>query len=102
ISEVLATESSVVPPAKPVTPISSTGEVELHQVEFSYPGASEPVLRDISFRARPGTTTAIIGSTGAGKTTLLSLIPRLFDATGGQVLVDGVNVRDHDPESLWN
>ncbi len=60
------------------------------------------MLRDISLRARPGTTTAIIGSTGAGKTTLLSLIPRLFDATGGQVLVDGVNVRDHDPESLWN
>ncbi len=102
ITEVLHTDSSVVPPARPVTPATSTGEIVLDKVEFSYPGASEPVLRDISLRARPGTTTAIIGSTGAGKTTLLSLIPRLFDATGGQVLVDGVNVRDHDPESLWN
>ena len=68
-------------------------------VEFSYPGASEPVLRDITLRARPGTTTAIIGSTGAGKTTLLSLIPRLFDATAGSVTVDGVDVRDYDPEN---
>ncbi len=101
ISEVLNTDSSVVPPAKPVTPATSTGEIVLDNVEFSYPGASDPVLRNISLRARPGTTTAIIGSTGAGKTTLLSLIPRLFDATGGAVLVDGVNVRDHDPESLW-
>jgi ATP-binding cassette subfamily B protein len=102
ISEVLATESSVVPPAKPVTPLTNAGEVELRGVEFSYPGASEPVLRDINLRARPGTTTAIIGSTGAGKTTLLSLIPRLFDATAGAVLVDGVNVRDYDPETLWD
>jgi ATP-binding cassette subfamily B protein len=102
ISEVLATDSSVVPPSKPVTPLTKAGEVELRQVEFSYPGASEPVLRDISLRARPGTTTAIIGSTGAGKTTLLSLIPRLFDATGGEVVVDGVNVRDYDPETLWD
>ncbi len=102
ISEVLSTDSSVVPPTKPVTPTTNTGEVRLDRVEFSYPGASEPVLRDISLLARPGTTTAIIGSTGAGKTTLLSLIPRLFDATGGSVLVDGVNVRDYDPETLWD
>jgi ATP-binding cassette subfamily B protein len=60
------------------------------------------VLRDITLLARPGTTTAIIGSTGAGKTTLLSLIPRLFDATGGAVSVDDVNVRDFDPEVLWD
>ena len=102
ITEVLHTDSSVVPPAKPVMPATATGEIAMENVEFSYPGASEPVLRNISLRARPGTTTAIIGSTGAGKTTLLSLIPRLFDATGGAVLVDGVNVRDHDPENLWD
>jgi ATP-binding cassette subfamily B protein len=102
ISEVLATESSVVPPTKPVTPTSNVGDVQLDLVEFSYPGASAPVLRNISMHARPGTTTAIIGSTGAGKTTLLSLIPRLFDATGGTVSVDGVDVRDYDPETLWD
>ena len=102
ISEVLSTDSSVVPPLKPVSPQTNTGEVQLDRVEFSYPGASAPVLRDISLLARPGTTTAIIGSTGAGKTTLLSLIPRLFDATGGTVTVDGVNVRDYDPETLWD
>jgi len=102
ISEVLATESSVVPPTSPITPRTSTGEISLQGVEFSYPGASEPVLRDISFRARPGTTTAIIGSTGAGKTTLLSLIPRLFDATAGSVSVVDVDVRRFDPANLWD
>ena len=102
ISEVLGTDSSVVPPSSPVSPKMNTGEVQLDRVEFSYPGASAPVLRDISLLARPGTTTAIIGSTGAGKTTLLSLIPRLFDATGGAVTVDGLNVRDYDPETLWD
>ncbi|MET0965687.1 MAG: ABC transporter ATP-binding protein [Nakamurella sp.] len=102
ITEVLNTETSVVPPPTPITPVSRTGEVRLDGVEFTYPGASAPVLRDITLRARPGTTTAIIGSTGAGKTTLLSLIPRLFDATGGDVLVDDVNVRDFDPEVLWD
>ena len=102
ITEVLNTDSSVVPPTAPISPKTNTGEVQLDRVEFSYPGASEPVLRDISLLARPGTTTAIIGSTGAGKTTLLSLIPRLFDATGGAVTVDGVNVRDYDPETLWD
>ena len=102
ISEVLATESSVVPPTSPITPRTNTGEISLQGVEFSYPGANEPVLRDISFRARPGTTTAIIGSTGAGKTTLLSLIPRLFDATAGSVSVDDVDVRRFDPANLWD
>jgi ATP-binding cassette subfamily B multidrug efflux pump len=102
ISEVLHTDSSVVPPAKPISPATRTGGVLLEGVEFSYPGASEPVLRDISLRAGRGTTTAIIGSTGAGKTTLLSLIPRLFDATGGAVKVDEVNVRDFEPDELWD
>ena len=102
IGEVLATDSSVVLPENGVLPAERTGLVRFDDVEFSYPGALDPVLKHISFTARPGTTTAIIGSTGAGKTTLLSLIPRLFDVTGGRVLLDGVDVRDLDPEALWN
>ncbi|MEV4760684.1 ABC transporter ATP-binding protein [Micromonospora sp. NPDC049559] len=102
IVEVLETEPSVVPPAEGMTEAPLHGELELRNVHFQYPGAAAPVLRDISFRARAGQTTAIIGSTGAGKTTLLSLIPRLFDATGGAVLVDGVDVRELDPDLLWS
>src|ERR1700738_4843979 len=74
----------------------------MRAVEFRYPGPAEPVLSGISFRAAAGQTTAIIGSTGAGKTTLVSLVARLFDATSGTVLIDGVGVRDLDPEMLWN
>jgi ATP-binding cassette, subfamily B, multidrug efflux pump len=102
IQEVLNTESSVLPPARPVTELPATGVVAFHDTEFTYPGAESPVLRKISFTAEPGETTAIIGSTGAGKTTLISLIPRLFDATGGSVKVDGVEVRDCDPDMLWS
>ncbi len=102
IGEVLDTNSSVVPPASGVTKVASRGELELRGVGFSYPGASHAVLNNVSFTARPGQTTAIVGSTGAGKTTLMSLIPRLFDATDGSVLVDGVNVRDLDPDTLWS
>ncbi|QCB93425.1 ABC transporter ATP-binding protein [Cellulomonas shaoxiangyii] len=118
ITEVLATSSSVVPPAVPVRfdavraraaadgsageGPDRTGVLELRGVEFRYPGAEHPVLHDVSFVAEPGRTTAIIGSTGAGKTTLLGLVPRLYDVTGGQVLVDGVDVRDADPEALWS
>ena len=76
--------------------------MELRGVEFKYPGAEHPVLCNISFTARAGEMTAIIGSTGAGKTTLLNLVPRLFDATGGEVLVDGYNVRDIEAELLWS
>ncbi len=101
VSAVLATESSVVPPADPVRELDGSGTVEFRDVEFRYPGASEPVLSGISFTARSGETTAIIGSTGAGKTTLVSLIPRLFDVTGGAVLVDGVDVRRIDEDLLW-
>jgi ATP-binding cassette, subfamily B, multidrug efflux pump len=100
IDEVLATESSVRPPADPVRIVSGRGEVEFRAAQFQYPGAAAPVLSDITFRAEPGRTTAIIGSTGAGKTTLVSLIPRLFDVTGGSVLIDGVDVRDLDPQLL--
>ncbi|WP_093800959.1 ABC transporter ATP-binding protein [Streptomyces sp. Wb2n-11] len=97
IEEVLDTASSVVPPASPVRELRRHGELELRGAEFRYPGAEEPVIRDIGLVARPGETTAIIGSTGSGKSTLLGLIPRLFDATDGEVLVDGVDVRTLDP-----
>ena len=102
IGEVLDTESSVVPPPAPVTELRGRAALRLSGVEFSYPGASEPVLRGISFAAEPGQTTAIIGSTGAGKSTLLRLVPRLFDVTGGEVSVGGVDVRRLDPELLWS
>jgi len=101
IGEVLETESSVVPPVNPVTELPAEGRIELRGVTFSYPGADAPVLRGIDLVAEPGTTTAIIGSTGAGKTTLVNLLPRLYDATDGAVLVDGVDVRDLDPDVLW-
>jgi len=102
ITEVLDTESSVTSPQRPVRQTVEHGTVELRNVEFQYPGAEVPVLRDVSLRAEPGRTTAIIGSTGAGKTTLLSLIPRLFDVTGGAVLVGGVDVRELDLDVLWS
>jgi len=102
IGEVLKTESSVVPPRNPVREVRSRAELELRNVEFRYQGAAAPVLSDISFKATAGQTTAIIGSTGAGKSTLVSLVARLFDATSGTVLIDGVGVRDLDPEMLWN
>jgi ATP-binding cassette subfamily B multidrug efflux pump len=102
IQEVLHTESSVLPPSRPVTELRATGLVAFTDTEFTYPGAEAPVLRKITFTAEAGQTTAIIGSTGAGKSTLISLIPRLFDATAGSVTVDGVEVRDFDPELLWS
>jgi ATP-binding cassette subfamily B multidrug efflux pump len=100
LTEVLDTETSVVPPTDPVTERPLRATVELRGVSFSFPGADVPVLRDVSFTARPGELTAVIGSTGSGKTTLLSLVPRLVDATGGSVLVDGVDVRELDPDLL--
>ncbi|MEV6106829.1 ABC transporter ATP-binding protein [Streptomyces sp. NPDC051940] len=100
IQEVLQTETSVVPPVSPVRSVDRHGRLELRGVEFRYPGAEEPVLRDISLVAEPGRTTAVIGSTGSGKSTLLGLVPRLFDATRGGVLVDGVDVRELDPAVL--
>jgi ATP-binding cassette, subfamily B, multidrug efflux pump len=100
IQEVLDTTSSVVPPTDPVPLAQVRGELELRGVSFSYPGAEAAVLREVDLVAHAGETTAIIGSTGAGKTTLINLIPRLFDATGGAVLVDGVDVRDVDPAAL--
>lgn len=101
IVEVLDTESSVRPPTTPVREVAEHGTVEMRGVSFAYAGAQHPVLHNISFRVGAGRTLAIIGSTGAGKTTLVNLIARLFDATEGEVLVDGVNVRELDPELLW-
>ncbi|MCJ7725241.1 MAG: ABC transporter ATP-binding protein, partial [Acidimicrobiia bacterium] len=102
IGEVLDTESSVVPPEHGVTEVATRGELELRDVGFMYDGATHPVLRGISFSARPGQTTAIVGSTGAGKSTLIDLIPRLFDSTEGAIFVDGVDVREFDPDTLWS
>jgi ATP-binding cassette subfamily B protein len=100
IQEVLDTETSVAAPSAPVTQLRSRAVVELDGAGFAYPGSDEPVLRGVSLMSSAGQTTAIIGSTGAGKTTLVNLIPRLFDVTCGAVLVDGVDVRQLDPELL--
>lgn len=102
IGEVLDTESSVKTADNPITQLTRASSVELDHAEFTYPGADFPVLRDITFTAQAGQTTAVVGSTGAGKTTLISLLPRLFDATGGTVLVDGADVREIEPELLWS
>ena len=101
VMEVLDTESSVVLSPRPVTPARRDGRLEFDRVGFAYPGAAAPVLRDVTFTAVPGQTTAIVGSTGAGKTTLVSMVPRLFDAVEGTVRVHGVDVRDLEPEQLW-
>ncbi|CAM5548289.1 multidrug ABC transporter ATP-binding protein [Streptomyces pilosus] len=100
IHEVLDTSSSVVPPVAPVTELRSRGNLEIRGAGFRYPGAEEPVLREVSLQARPGEVTAVIGSTGSGKSTLLGLVPRLFDVTAGDVLVDGVPVADIEPALL--
>ncbi|MER6296835.1 ABC transporter ATP-binding protein [Streptomyces althioticus] len=100
VQEVLDTSSSVVPPPAPVTELRRHGHLEIRGAGFRYPGAEEPVLRAVDLVARPGEVTAVIGSTGSGKSTLLGLVPRLFDATDGEVLVDGVPVADLDPALL--
>lgn len=101
IMDVLDTKSSVVLPDVPADEPTARGEVRFEDVSFSYPGAEEPVLKNLNLELKPGRTTAIIGSTGAGKSTLVGLIPRLVDATGGRVVVDGVDVRQMDPDQLW-
>jgi ATP-binding cassette, subfamily B, multidrug efflux pump len=102
IMEVLDTELSLAPPAapRPTGPAALSGQLQLRGVDFRYPGAEKPVLSDVSFTARPGQTTAIIGGTGSGKTTLVNLIPRLIDVTAGELLVGGVDVRELDPKAL--
>ncbi|MFI8302888.1 ABC transporter ATP-binding protein [Streptomyces sp. NPDC085927] len=100
IQEVLDTSSSVVPPVAPVTELPRHGHLEIRGGGFRFPGAEEPVLKSVDLVARPGEVTAVIGSTGSGKSTLLGLVPRLFDATEGEILVDGVPVADLDPALL--
>ncbi|WP_454295016.1 ABC transporter ATP-binding protein [Salana multivorans] len=100
ITAVLESEPTILSPDRPVRPQRTSGHVRFEGVSFRYPGASEPVLEDLTFSAEPGRTTAIIGATGSGKSTLVGLVPRLFDATEGAVVVDGVNVRDLVPQVL--
>lgn len=100
IGEVLETESSVVPPKLPQPFQGDPADVDFQFAEFAYPGAEKPVLKAIRFQVKPGTTTAIVGSTGSGKTTLLNLIPRLMDVTDGAVYLGGTDVRHIDLELL--
>jgi len=99
---VLDTQPSIVDPERPVAPPERLGTLEFRDVEFRYPGAQEPVLTGITFSARPGEVTAIVGSTGSGKSTLVHLIPRFFDVTQGAVLVDGVDVREMAQADVWS
>ena len=102
IQEVLDAEPTIVDPPTPALPPRRLGTLEFRDVEFRYPGAEASVLSGISFSAGPGEVTAIVGSTGSGKSTLVNLIPRLFDVSGGAVLVDDVDVRDMPQEELWS
>jgi ATP-binding cassette subfamily B protein len=102
INEVLDEKVSVAQPAHPVTKLSAPGHVEFDDVSFRFQGADAPVLEDISFAAKPGEVTAVIGATGSGKTTLVNLIARLYDATAGRVAVGGVDVRELAFETLWD
>jgi ATP-binding cassette, subfamily B, multidrug efflux pump len=102
ITEVLTTEPVISSPAEPVRPASVDGAINLCNATFCYPGADRPVLQNVSLTARPGTTTAIVGSTGSGKSTLVSLICRMYDVTSGSVRVDDIDVRDYDTEQLWS
>jgi len=101
ISEVLASASTLVRPATPVSHLPTPGSLSFIDAGFTYPGAERPVLAGITFDTEPGDTIAIVGSTGSGKTTLVSLIPRLFDVTAGSVCVGGVDVRQADLDTLW-
>ncbi|KQX08249.1 MULTISPECIES: ABC transporter ATP-binding protein [unclassified Leifsonia] len=102
IGEVLDSTSTLIRPTEPATAFPEPGAVSFENAGFTYPGAEQPVLSGITFRAEPGETVAVVGSTGAGKTTLVSLIPRLFDVTAGSVSVGGVDVRQADLDLLWN
>jgi len=101
IQAVLKTDPSVNDPETPALESATKGCIQFEDVEFRYPGAEQAVLADISFSANPGEVTAIIGSTGSGKSTLINLIPRLYDATGGSIRIDGVDIRDMNRDDLW-
>ncbi|MCD9152905.1 ABC transporter ATP-binding protein [Aeromicrobium duanguangcaii] len=101
ITEVLRTEPAIdLDPAVPSVDLVG-GRVDVEGAAFAYPGAEHPVVEDVSFIARPGETTAIVGSTGSGKTTVLGLVARLFDVTAGRVLIDGLDIRDVRPADVW-
>jgi len=102
ITGVLSTVAAISSPAHPKQPETVAGEITMEAVTFSHPGADRPVLQDVSMTARPGSVTAVVGSTGSGKSTLISLICRLYDVTGGSVRLDGIDVRDYDTEQLWS
>jgi len=102
IQEVLDTVPDITDPEVPVPSPPRRGTLEFRNVEFRYPGAEAPVLSRISFSTGPGEVTAIVGSTGSGKSTLVNLVPRFFDVTNGEVLVDGVDVRRFAQEDLWS
>jgi ATP-binding cassette, subfamily B, multidrug efflux pump len=102
ITEVLDTEPSVVAPDDAVQVTLDRGQLDIQGASFAFPGAEHDVLHEIDLVARPGETTAIIGSTGSGKSTLLGLIPRLFDATAGSVSIDGHDIRSLHPENVWS
>ncbi|MGL3149145.1 ABC transporter ATP-binding protein [Microbacterium sp. A82] len=101
VGEVLDAESGLERPENGVVDFPAPGTIDLKDVEFTYPGAEAPVLSGVTFSAVKGETLAIVGSTGSGKTTLVSLLPRLFDVTGGSVSVNGTDVRAADVEALW-
>ena len=100
LNKIFETEPAVRAPENPVRLAEPRGAVEFRNVSFRYPGTERLVLEDVSFVAQPGQTVAVVGPTGSGKTTLVTLIPRIYDVTGGRVLVDGVDVRDLDPGEL--
>jgi ATP-binding cassette subfamily B protein len=102
ITEVVSTVPAISSPQHPTRPVTVSGEIRIEAATFRYPGADRPVLQDVSLTARPGTTTAVVGSTGSGKSTLISLICRLYDVSDGAVIVDDVDVRDYDTEQLWS
>ncbi len=102
IQAVLNKKSAVQEPENPVYEMPQPGRIEMRDASFAYPDAEDAVLKDVSFVAEPGQTIGIIGSTGSGKSTLVSLVPRLFDVTGGEVLVGGVDVRELDLPTLWD
>ena len=100
LNRIFETEPAVRAPENPVRLAEPRGAVEFRNVSFRYPGTERLVLEDVSFVAEPGQTVAVVGPTGSGKTTLVTLIPRIYDVTGGRVLVDGIDVRDLDPGEL--
>ena len=102
INEVLETKPNIVNGNLKSASKDIKGEVEFKNVSFKYPDAADYILKNISFKAKRGQTVAFIGSTGSGKSTLVNLIPRFYDATEGEVLIDGVNVKEYNLESLYN